>query len=104
MIRPFGSEDALREAVPALGSGAISVYRAVGCESCGNSGYKGRVAIHELLTVEDGTRQAIAQKAPVNEIRRLAKEGGMTTLLVDGIVKALDGRTDMKQVLAVCSK
>ncbi len=104
MIRPFGTEDALREAVPTLGGAPISIYRAVGCESCDNTGYKGRVAIHELLVVEDGIRQVIAQKAPVNEVRRIAKEGGMTTLLVDGITKALDGRTDMKQVLAVCSK
>jgi type II secretory ATPase GspE/PulE/Tfp pilus assembly ATPase PilB-like protein len=54
--------------------------------------------------VDDGTRQAIAQKAPVSEIRRMARAGGMQTLLVDGIAKALEGRTDMKQVLAVASK
>ena len=104
MVRPFGSEEALRAAVPSLGDAPIMIYRAVGCESCGNTGYKGRVALHELLVVDDGTRQAIAQKAPVGEIRRIAKEGGMSTLLVDGIGKALAGRTDMKQVLAVCSK
>ena len=44
------------------------------------------------------------RKAPVDEIRVLAVENGMTTLLQDGIEKAIDGRTDLKQVLAVCSR
>jgi type II secretory ATPase GspE/PulE/Tfp pilus assembly ATPase PilB-like protein len=78
--------------------------RAVGCGSCGQSGYKGRVGVHEFLAVDDAVRRAIQHKANITELRALAVAGGMTTLLQDGIEKALDGRTDLHQVAAVCGK
>ena len=58
--------------------------------------------MHELLVADDGLKRAIAARAPVEEVRRLAVAGGMTTLLQDGIDKAIAGLTDLKQVLAVC--
>lgn len=82
----------------------IKLYRPVGCEACGKSGYRGRVAIHELLATNDELKTAIQHKAPVGEIRDLACRGGMTTLLQDGIEKVLAGNTDLKQVLAVCAR
>lgn len=75
-----------------------------GCEVCGRTGYKGRVGLHELLVVNDDLRAAIGQKAPVDKLRALAKQTGMTTLLQDGVRKVLQGVTDLKQVLAVCSR
>jgi type II secretory ATPase GspE/PulE/Tfp pilus assembly ATPase PilB-like protein len=80
----------------------LRLWRAVGCNACNKSGYKGRVAIHELLVTDPGLKSAIQHKAPVDEIRRLSIQGGMTTLLQDGIEKILAGQTDQKQVLAVC--
>jgi type II secretory ATPase GspE/PulE/Tfp pilus assembly ATPase PilB-like protein len=80
----------------------LRLWRAVGCNACNKSGYKGRVAIHELLVTDAGLKSAIQRKAPVDEIRRRAIEGGMTTLLQDGVEKILLGQTDQKQVLAVC--
>jgi type II secretory ATPase GspE/PulE/Tfp pilus assembly ATPase PilB-like protein len=62
------------------------------------------VALHELLVVTDEIRRAVAHKTPAEELRRLAVAGGMTTLLADGVAKALRGLTDMTQVLAVASK
>jgi type II secretory ATPase GspE/PulE/Tfp pilus assembly ATPase PilB-like protein len=85
-------------------AGAIKLWRGRGCETCGNSGYKGRVALHELLITDDPLKHAIAQRSPVDELRKMAVGGGMTTLLQDGIEKAIAGRTDLKQVLAVCAK
>ena len=82
----------------------FNVWRATGCDVCSGSGYKGRLAIHELLVTDDAMKKAIGQRAPVERIRSAAIELGMTTLLQDGIAKALAGQTDMKQVLAVCSK
>lgn len=84
--------------------GGIKLWKPVGCEACGKTGYRGRIAIHELLVTNDGLKSAIQKKAPVGEIRDLAKQGGMTTLLQDGIQKVLAGHTDLKQVLAVCSR
>ncbi|MDB4942720.1 MAG: type secretion system protein [Labilithrix sp.] len=80
------------------------VWRAVGCEACESSGYKGRLALHELLVTDDAMKTDIGKRASVDTIRRGAIALGMTTLLQDGIAKAIAGQTDMKQVLAVCSK
>ncbi len=80
----------------------VKLWRAVGCNACDKSGYKGRMGIHELLVTDDALRRAIQRSAPVDEIRTIAIAGGMTTLLQDGIEKVLLGGTDLKQVLAVC--
>jgi type II secretory ATPase GspE/PulE/Tfp pilus assembly ATPase PilB-like protein len=82
----------------------LKLWRAAGCSACSQSGYKGRLGLHELLVTNDTLKQAVQKKAPVGEIRALAREGGMTTLLEDGIQKVLAGHTDLKQVLAVCSR
>ena len=82
----------------------FNVWRAPGCEACGGTGYKGRVALHELLINDPQIRQLIAQKAPIEQMRTLAVGRGMRTLLQDGIEKCLTGDTDLKQVLAVCSR
>jgi type II secretory ATPase GspE/PulE/Tfp pilus assembly ATPase PilB-like protein len=82
----------------------LRLWRAPGCSACGGSGYKGRVALHELLICDDSLKLAIQKKQPVGEIRQLAKLSGMNTLLQDGVQKVLAGHTDLKQVLAVCSR
>jgi type II secretory ATPase GspE/PulE/Tfp pilus assembly ATPase PilB-like protein len=83
---------------------AATLARGKGCPACGQSGYKGRVGLHEFLTVDDRLRKAIQKKASVTEVRAAAVAGGMTTLLQDGIAKALDGVTDLRQVTAACGK
>ena len=62
------------------------------------------MALHEVLVTTPAMRNAIGRRAPVAEIRAMAIEGGMTTLLIDGVAKVLRGQTDMKQVLAVASR
>ncbi len=80
----------------------ITLYKPKGCPACNNIGYKGRMAIHELLVSDDGLRKLIQAKKPVMEIRDHGLANGMTTLKQDGIRKVLLGETDMKQVLAAC--
>ncbi|MDR2861750.1 MAG: Flp pilus assembly complex ATPase component TadA [Syntrophobacterales bacterium] len=80
------------------------LYEPKGCDVCDKSGYKGRMAIHELLINSDEIKRHIQKKATVEVLRNTAMEEGMTTLLQDGIVKALDGLTDIKQVRRVCIK
>ncbi|HYP91127.1 MAG TPA: ATPase, T2SS/T4P/T4SS family, partial [Polyangiaceae bacterium] len=82
----------------------LKLWRCAGCAACGKSGYKGRVALHELLIGSDELKRSIQKKAPIDDIRRVAAEGGMVTLLQDGVRKVLAGLTDLKQVLAVCSR
>ena len=77
------------------------IHKAVGCDECNQLGYKGRVGIHELLLASPKIKQHVQARARMVEIRDCALEEGMTSLLQDGILKILDGLTDLKQVKAV---
>src|SRR5437879_6874814 len=72
-----------------------------GCEECGQSGSKGRIAIHELLVVNDDVRELISRRASEHAIRKAAREAGMRTLLEDGILKAARGLTTLDDVVRV---
>ena len=85
-------------------AGRLTLHRAKGCEACGNTGYKGRVGLHELLVGTDEIKRLIQEHARVAQILAQALEEGMTTLKQDGMEKVLQGITDMKQVRAVCIK
>jgi type II secretory ATPase GspE/PulE/Tfp pilus assembly ATPase PilB-like protein len=82
----------------------FQLARPKGCSKCGDTGYKGRMGIHELLVASDTVKRLIQKRSPVEELRRQAMAEGMTTLLQDGIQKVLKGQTDFKQVRAVCMK
>ncbi len=88
----------------ATAGGVLKLWRADGCVECEKTGYRGRLALHELLVNNDEIRAAIQRKATTGEIRDLAQQAGMQTLLQDGVAKCLQGHTDLKQVLAVCSR
>ncbi len=87
-----------------LDEGPIILYRPKGCPYCNNTGYKGRMAIHELLLADDEMKKLIQGKRPVHEIKEQALQNGMLTLKQDGILKVLAGATDLKQVRAACIK
>jgi type II secretory ATPase GspE/PulE/Tfp pilus assembly ATPase PilB-like protein len=82
----------------------FKLYRPKGCPKCNNSGYKGRMGIHELLVATDEMKRKIQKRDPIAELRKQAMTDGMTTLLQDGIQKVIKGITDFKQVRAVCIK
>src|SRR5882672_1718718 len=84
--------------------GQFTLYRAKGCDACSNTGYKGRVGLHELLIASDIIMKLIQEHARVAEILAVSLEEGMRTLKMDGIEKVLQGITDMPQVRAVCIK
>jgi type II secretory ATPase GspE/PulE/Tfp pilus assembly ATPase PilB-like protein len=82
----------------------LTLFKTRGCGHCQKSGYKGRLAIHELLITDDQMRLKIESNAPVAEIRYAALEAGMRTLKQDGILKVMNGDTDLKQVSAATMK
>ena len=82
----------------------LTLYRAKGCDKCGNSGYKGRTGIMELLHGTDDIKGLIQGRAKMEEIRNQAVKDGMTTLMQDGIRKVFLGITDFAQVRKVCIK
>ncbi|TAN49851.1 MAG: GspE/PulE family protein [Methylococcaceae bacterium] len=69
------------------------------CDKCGNSGYRGRTGIHELLVATPAMKALIARRAPVGELRALALKEGMRTLFQDGIWKILRGQSELTQLL-----
>ena len=84
--------------------GKLTMHRAKGCEKCMNTGYKGRMGLHELLVGTDQLKKAIQERSRVAELFRIALNEGMRTLKQDGIEKVLQGHTDIAQVRAVCIK
>lgn len=78
--------------------------RGKGCELCNRTGFKGRVALHELLLGTDKLKRLIQTKAKTEEMVKAAIEDGMTTLMQDGIQKCLQGLTTFKEVKAVAIK
>ncbi len=84
--------------------GQIMFYRHGACDRCHQTGYKGRVGLHELLIADDGIKKLIQERARVAVIFAAAVEGGMRTLKMDGMEKVMMGMTDLKMVRAVCIK
>ena len=74
------------------------VYMAVGCEECGN-GYKGRIALHEVLLITQEIRDAISNNMPKSELRTLVYNSDVNTLLQDGLEKVINGYTTFEEVI-----
>lgn len=85
-------------------NGRLRFYRAVGCDKCNKTGYKGRVGLHELLVGDDEVKKLIQERARVADIFVAAVASGMRTLKMDGMEKIMLGLTDLKQVRSVCIK
>jgi type II secretory ATPase GspE/PulE/Tfp pilus assembly ATPase PilB-like protein len=82
-------------------SAKINMFRAKGCADCDRTGYKGRIAVYELMEADAAVKRLIQMHSPVSEIAAAAAQNGMLTLKQDGIDKVLEGYTDMQQVRAV---
>ena len=85
-------------------NGHLVLHTAKGCDTCGGTGYKGRVGLHELMIGTDRVKKNIQEHARVAQMFATALEEGMRTLKQDGIEKVLQGITDIQQVRAVCIK
>ncbi|MFA6594261.1 MAG: GspE/PulE family protein [Candidatus Buchananbacteria bacterium] len=75
-----------------------------GCEACGGIGYKGRIGIYEIFTMTDNIKELTMAGAAAFEILKQAIENGMITMLQDGIIKSLNGITDVQEVFRVIGK
>jgi len=75
------------------------VMQGKGCRACNHTGYRGRVALHELMPVTDEVERSIVRQLPAAEIRAMAHRLGMRDLFVDGLTKAQAGDTSLEQVL-----
>ncbi len=87
-----------------LGINDAVMFRSVGCDHCGHSGYRGRLGIHEVLECTNELKNLIKRRADTDNVREQAARDGMTTLKQDGILKVLKGLTDIHEVRRVCIK
>jgi type IV pilus assembly protein PilB len=83
---------------------AISFYKAVGCDECSHTGYRGRVGIYEVMRVNERVRRLIAQKAGEDSIREAALATGMISLGEDGLAKVKAGVTTPEELLRVVTE
>ncbi len=79
----------------------LELYRGTGCSACGDTGYKGRLGIFEVLTLTDEIRELILNNGSNSEIYKKARESGMRTLKEDGIEKVKRGYTTIEEVMRV---
>jgi type II secretory ATPase GspE/PulE/Tfp pilus assembly ATPase PilB-like protein len=76
----------------------ITLHRAKGCDNCGDTGYKGRTGVHELLSMTNELRALVYKEAAVSKMKAQAMNDGMRTLTQDAILKVVKGDTDIPQV------
>src|SRR5438477_294548 len=76
----------------------VTFYEGAGCFECGGTGFRGRTAIHELLDLSERIRQMILDKRPASEIKRVARDEGMTFLRESAVEKARSGVTTLKEI------
>ncbi|WP_448743123.1 ATPase, T2SS/T4P/T4SS family [Agrobacterium salinitolerans] len=81
-----------------MAKGSILVAR--GCSSCGDSGYRGRLAITELMTMGKEARAAVLARAPEIELERIARQSGMNTLYESGLIRVWSGLTTLDDVFS----
>lgn len=80
---------------------AIQIYKHKGCKRCNQTGYRGRMAILELLRIDADMDSLIARRAHLDELRKMALEKGFTTLADDGVRRILEGYTSIDEVMRV---
>ncbi|MBI2834706.1 MAG: Flp pilus assembly complex ATPase component TadA [Acidobacteria bacterium] len=83
---------------------SLAFYRAVGCDQCNHTGYRGRVGIYEVMRVTDKMRRMIAQRAGEDAIRDVALASGMISLGEDGVAKVKSGITTPEELLRVVTE
>jgi type II secretory ATPase GspE/PulE/Tfp pilus assembly ATPase PilB-like protein len=103
LVREYGEED-FKKNLDLPYSDELTLYKPEGCDICNNTGYRGRMAIHELLVGTDEMKKLIQVQSTMEDLRKQAVIDGMTTLKQDGIQKVFGGGCDLLQVRKVCIK
>jgi type II secretory ATPase GspE/PulE/Tfp pilus assembly ATPase PilB-like protein len=103
LVREYGQED-FQKNLNIEYNKDFELNKAVGCDQCNGTGYRGRMGVHELLVGTTPMKTLIQMRSKMEDIRDQAVSDGMTTLKQDGIEKIIAGHTDMLQVRKVCIK
>jgi type IV pilus assembly protein PilB len=98
---PYEPPRNVRRALERMGFEIPTFYRGVGCRSCRNTGYRGRIGVHELLSITEDMRDLIISNPSITALRQLALQNGMVTLAHDGFRKVREGITTIEEVLSI---
>ena len=104
LVREYGGEEEFNRDLNIPYTDDLRLFKTAGCQSCHNTGYAGRMSLHELLMGTDDMKKLIQSKAKMEYLRKQAIHDGMTTLKQDGIAKIFAGYCDLLQVRKVCIK
>jgi type II secretory ATPase GspE/PulE/Tfp pilus assembly ATPase PilB-like protein len=96
----FGAPAGEAPGAPGTRAGRLTLYKPVGCAHCGDTGYRGRAGIHELMMVSHGLRHLMQTGGRADDLQKRALADGMRTLRQDGIEKVLAGVTTIEEVRA----
>ncbi|MGE3315626.1 MAG: GspE/PulE family protein, partial [Planctomycetaceae bacterium] len=99
--KAYEPHKAMRAAMDRMGIEVKEFFRGTGCKRCRNTGFSGRIAIHEMLVFDDEMRELVAGKPTRNGIRDCAKSRGMLPLRYDGLLKVKEGLTTVEEVFRV---
>ena len=80
---------------------SFKLYKSGGCLTCNNTGYKGREAVFEFLTVTEEMKQLILDRATIAEVKELAIKQGMHTMKDEGLYKVMEGKTSLEELIRV---
>jgi type IV pilus assembly protein PilB len=97
----YEPQRSIRKAMERMGYDFGQFYKGVGCKNCRNTGFKGRMGVHELLIISDDMRDAIVADPTINNLRKIAIADGMITLAHDGFRKAREGITTVEEVFNI---
>ncbi len=100
----FDPPRTLRKVIERMGIDIDRFYKGVGCRRCRNTGYSGRIGVHETLSVDDALRDAIVRNGSISELRQIGINNGMITLKVDGFRKVREGITTIEEILHVAGE
>lgn len=93
----------IAETISKVGKGKIKLSRGKGCDKCGNSGYRGRIGIFEVLEMTNDIGKMILERKPENMIADAAVADGMLTLVQDGYLRVVEGATTLEEVMRVAN-
>ncbi len=96
--KKHSAEELAESGLDPLVWGSVPLVEGAGCLECSGTGFHGRTAICELLDLTDRIREMIVDRRPTSEIKRVAREEGMTTLRESGLAKIRDGVTTLKEI------
>lgn len=98
------SLDAIPQSAGAQVPANLQFYRSQGCDACHHLGYQGRIGIYEVIQINEAMEALILRAAPMGEVRKQAVADGMLSMLQDGLLKALEGITDVEEVFRVAGE